>query len=41
MHPYFSRHGIRVYRANYRNGRVETDYSKHPTGAGEFKRPHK
>lgn len=25
----------------YRNGRVETDYSKHPSGAGEFKRPHK
>lgn len=25
----------------YRNGKVETDYSMHPAGAGEFKRPHK
>ena len=24
----------------YRNGRVETDYTKHPDGSGEFKRPH-
>lgn len=24
----------------YRNGRVETDYTKHPEGSGEFKRPH-
>ena len=25
----------------YRDGKVLTDYSKHPAGAGEFKRPHK
>ena len=24
----------------YRNGHVITDYSKHPSGSGEFKRPH-
>ncbi len=24
----------------YRNGKVQTDYTKHPDGAGEFKRPH-
>lgn len=24
----------------YRNGKVETDYTKHPAGSGEFKRPH-
>lgn len=24
----------------YRNGHVVTDYSKHPAGSGEFKRPH-
>ena len=24
----------------YRNGRVETDYTRHPEGSGEFKRPH-
>jgi DUF2075 family protein len=24
----------------YRDGRVETDYQRHPKGAGEFKRPH-
>ena len=25
----------------YRNGHVVTDYTKHPAGSGEFKRPHK
>jgi len=25
----------------FRNGKVVTDYTKHPDGAGEFKRPHK
>ncbi len=24
----------------YRNGRIVTDYTKHPEGSGEFKRPH-
>lgn len=24
----------------YRNGRIETDYTRHPEGSGEFKRPH-
>ncbi len=24
----------------YRNGKIETDYTKHPAGSGEFKRPH-
>ena len=24
----------------YRNGRVETDYTRHPEGSGEVKRPH-
>ena len=24
----------------YRNGKVETDYTKHPAGAAEFRRPH-
>lgn len=25
----------------YRNGRIETDYTRHPEGSGEFKRPHR
>lgn len=25
----------------YRNSKIETDYTKHPSGAGEFRRPHK
>ena len=25
----------------YRDGKVITDYSKHPSGSGEFRRPHK
>lgn len=24
----------------YRNGKVETDYTRHPSGSGEFRRPH-